>query len=79
MSRWYGFPCWDLSPVEKIALAGHMVTLKAEEELAEGNVSDERVYDVVLAATGSEERASSAYTARLAWRMERESLRGCAR
>ncbi|VTT96564.1 unnamed protein product [Gemmataceae bacterium] len=53
-----------------------MPVLRAEEELARGNVPDARVYDVVLAATGSEEQASKAYAARLAWRMEQQAARG---
>lgn len=52
-----------------------MPVLRAEEELARGNIPDGRVYDVVLAATGSEEQASKAFAARLAWRMEQQTVK----
>ena len=73
LSRFFGFDCRNLTPAEKLDLQANMITLKAEEELARGRISDDRVYDVVLAATGSEERASAALTARLASRMEQRS------
>ena len=76
LSRFFHFDCRDLNPAEKIVLEGHMHRIKAQEELARGNVPDNRVYDVVLAATGSEEQASDAYAARLAARMERSSRSG---
>ena len=47
-----------------------MRILKAEEEMAAG-VRDADVYDVVLAATGSEERASAAESERIAAVMKR--------
>ena len=62
--------------VEKIALEGAVPVLRAEEELARGGVPDGRVYDVVLAATGSESQASRAFAARLAWRMEQQTTAG---
>lgn len=42
-----------------------MDMLRAEEELREG-VPDDRVYDTVLRATGSEDRAAAALSARIA-------------
>lgn len=47
-----------------------MTALEADEELKEG-VEDNRVYDLVLAATGSEERAAEALSRRIADRMRR--------
>lgn len=38
--------------------------LAAEEEIASGNVPDARLYDVVLAVTGSEDAASLAVAER---------------
>lgn len=43
----------------------------AEEKLARGDVPDDQVYDLVLAATGSEEMAAAALTARCMWRLRR--------
>lgn len=45
--------------------------LDAEDELKAG-VADDRVYDVVLRATGSEERASAALTERVAEKLRRD-------
>ncbi len=45
-----------------------MKVLEAEEELKAG-VSDDRVYDVVLAASGSEERAAASLSARIMSRL----------
>ena len=47
-----------------------MAVIEAEDAMKDF-VPDDRVYDVVLAATGSEERASAALTARLAERLRR--------
>lgn len=50
--------------------------LKAEAEL-EAGPSDARLYDVVLAVTGSKERAGQALQDRIAWRRDRgEKFRG---
>ena len=54
-----------MTPAERIVLDANMKVLEAEEELKAG-VADADVYDTVLRATGSEERASAAMTARIA-------------
>ncbi len=54
-----------MSPADKIVLAENMKALEAEDELRAG-CPDNRVYDLVLAATGSEERASAALAERIA-------------
>ncbi len=59
-----------MTPAEKMRREVGMQVLLAEEELAAG-APDARVYDLVLAVTGSEERASEAYSARLMARMKR--------
>lgn len=46
-----------------------MHVLRAEEELARG-APDDRVYDLVLAITGSEEAAGAAFSARLLARLK---------
>lgn len=53
-----------------------MAILEAEEELAGayGPVPDQRVYDLVLLATGSEERASAALAARYMARMKNNEM-----
>lgn len=47
-----------------------MPALEADEELKDG-VADDRLYDLVLAATGSADRAAEALQARIAWRLRR--------
>lgn len=54
----------------KLALDMARPILEAEEEL-KGPVSDDRIYDVVLAATGDEEVASAALTERILQRQRR--------
>lgn len=48
-----------------------MAALEAEDEIAAGDVPDQRVYDLVLAATGSKDRAGEALAARIAERLKR--------
>ncbi len=48
-----------------------MDILRAEEELAQGVDDDNRLYDLVLAQTGSEERASKALSKRIGHRLRR--------
>jgi len=50
-----------------------MKILEAEERLARG-CADNEVYDLVLAVTGSEERASEAYAERLMVRQKRDEV-----
>lgn len=71
LSRFYGFDCAGLTPARNLELEGAMRVLEAEEELKTG-VPDDRVYDLVLAATGSEDQASAAYSLRLMQRMKRD-------
>lgn len=59
-----------MTPAEKIRRAAAVPILLAEEELRAG-VADDRVYDAVLAATGSAEKASEALTRRVAERHRR--------
>ena len=54
----------------KLVLERAMFILEAEEELKKP-VPDGRVYDLVLAATGSEEKASAAMSQRIAYRLRR--------
>ena len=55
-----------------------MLILEAEDELAGayGAVPDNRVYELTLLATGSEERASAAYAARIMERQKRDEVPG---
>lgn len=69
MSRFYGFPAWELSGVVIAKLDTAMIRMQAEDRLREG-CGDQEVYDLVLVATGGdEEAASAAYTARLEARL----------
>ena len=63
----------ELKPAQKIELEINLAILEAEEELAGayGPVPDSRVYDLVLLATDSEERASAAQAARWLARLKR--------
>ncbi len=56
-----------MTPLDKVVRQANMAVLKAEEEL-EAGVADDRVYDVVLAATGSKDMAADALSARIAAR-----------
>lgn len=47
-----------------------MAVLEAEAELKAG-AADDRVFDLVLTVTGSEEKASEVYAARLLERLKR--------
>ncbi len=69
MPRFAG-PFESLTPAQKLELEAHMDALRAEDELREG-VPDDRVYDAVLRATGSEDRASAALTARISAKLRR--------
>lgn len=55
----------------RIALEAALPVLRAEEELAAGGVADDRLYDVVLAATGSEDAAHAAREERVRVRLRR--------
>ena len=70
MTRFYRFPCFDLSGPDLFALEQAMPVLKAEAEL-DGPVADARLYDVVLAATGSKEVAGAALSYRIKERLRR--------
>ena len=48
-----------------------MSAIEADEEIAAGEVPDDRVYDLVLRATGSVERAREAHNARLWAKLKR--------
>ena len=50
-----------------------MQIIAAEDELRAGVTDDNRLYDLILAATGSKDRASDALCDRLMWRMEQKS------
>lgn len=65
-----GFPVFDMPGRLKLAMQLNLPVLEAEEELKRG-VRDERVYDVVLAATGSEEQAAVALRDRIAEKLRR--------
>lgn len=54
----------------KLALESALPALEAEDEIRRGKVADDRVYDVVLAATGSEELASRAHAERIMLRLK---------
>ena len=60
-----------LPPARKLALRLALPVLRAEEELAAGGVPDGRLYDLVLAATGSEAAAAAALERRYAERLRR--------
>lgn len=60
-----------MGEAERFALEAAMPILKAEEELAAGTVEDNRLYDLVLLATGSADAASAALEARVAERLRR--------
>lgn len=69
MSRFYGFPVFDLPGPVRAKMETAMVRLAAEDRLAAG-CGDKEVYDLVLAATGGDEAAASAaYAARLESRL----------
>lgn len=70
LSRFYGFAVLNLTPADKLILQANMPVLLAEEELRKG-ASDSRIYDLVLAMTGSKDRAADALTARMAARRDR--------
>ena len=60
-----------MSQQERIVYLANIERLEAQEEIRRGNVPDNRVYNVVLAATGSKDEASKALSARIAWQQER--------
>lgn len=66
MSEW--------TPAQKLELESHMLVLEAEDELRSG-CADERVYDLVLLVTGSEDRASEAHAKRALEAMKRSTAR----
>jgi hypothetical protein len=53
-----------------------MPAIEADEELRAGPVPDAKLYDLVLAATGSEERAAAALSGRIALRNRRNETFG---
>lgn len=57
-----------------MVLEHNMAAIEADEELQRGNVPDHRVYDLVLAATGSKDRAGQALQNLIA-RRNRENVR----
>ncbi len=69
LSRFYGIDAFELTPAKKLTLEANMQIIAAEDELKAGVPDDNRLYDLVLAVTGSEEKASSALAARLMQRM----------
>ena len=75
MSRYYGFPVFDLPGGVKLALEANRPILEAEDELRAG-CSDDRLYDLMILATGSEEAASQALTDRIAERLRRGESTG---
>lgn len=58
------------SPADKLRLQAAMLIIEAEEELKGGVEDDNALYDLVLRATGSEDRAAAALSARLAARLK---------
>ncbi len=62
-----------MTPADLLAYSENMKILEAEEELRAGVDDDDRVYDLVLAATGSAERASEALTARIVARQKQNA------
>lgn len=68
MSRFYGFPVFNLTGPEKLALECSRDVLAAEDELKEP-VPDDRVYDLILTVTGSTDAAEEALKARIAHRL----------
>ena len=71
LSEFFGFWVGDFDGPSLLALEGAMEVLEAERELKKGDVPDHRVYDLVLAATGSEERAEAALQERIKARNRR--------
>ena len=71
LTRFYGVDVFTLSPKQRFTLETAMPLLRAEEELASGTVEDNRLYDLVLLATGSKDAASAALEARVAERLRR--------
>jgi hypothetical protein len=71
LTRFYGVDVFALSPKQRFQLETAMPLLRAEEELASGTVEDNRLYDLVLLATGSKDAASAALEARVAERLRR--------
>lgn len=70
MSRFYGFPVFDLPGPQKLALLLARPVLEAEERLV--GCRDDEVYDLTMTATGGdEEAAAAAMTDRAAWRLSR--------
>jgi hypothetical protein len=69
--RFYGINVFDLTGPQKLALEAALPALQAEEELARGEVADNRLYDLVMLATGSADAASAALEARVAERLRR--------
>lgn len=59
---------FDLSGREKLVLEANRDVLAAEHELRQP-VPDDRVYDLVLAVTGSKDAAAEALSARIAHRL----------
>jgi hypothetical protein len=71
LSGFYGFNCFDLPDHVKLALEANRPVLEARAALKD-DVPDNRVYALVLTATGSEELASDALSARIADRLRRK-------
>lgn len=59
-----------MTPAQKLVLEANMAAIEADDVMRQG-VADDRVYDVVLAATGSVKRAEEALRDRIAWRLRR--------
>ncbi len=68
MSRFYGFPVFDLTPGVKIALEAAVPGLRAEDFLDAhgGRLDPDGLRAAVLAATGDEAAAEAAWTQRAA-------------
>lgn len=71
LSRFYGFPVVPMDGPAKLAFEAAMPILDAEQELKKP-VPDDRVYDVILAKTGSEEQAADALFERIQYRLRRD-------
>jgi len=62
-----------MTPAELLTLEANMQILAAEDEIAAGVQDDDRLYDLVLLASGNKDTAGDALTARRMWRMRQKS------
>lgn len=70
LTKFYGIDAFALPDAVKLALEVNRPALEARESL-KGPVADDRLFDLVLLATGSEDAAAEALSARIGERLRK--------